>query len=464
MPAAVDLMRERAAIALELAKGLALANDRRFWQVKVDVAGVGPADRPLSLYASDNPEGIHDVVERRAAMALVNPSVMLTLAYRGTGPFTAPQPVRAIAVMPSYDLFAFVVTADTGLTSLEDVRERRFPLQISMRGQRSHSIHPVLDCVLRAAGFSVDELVSWGGGIHYEGGFDAPERSGFDAPERLKMAQDGTINAIFDEAIVRWLDKALAIGMRALPLGATTMRNLEALGFRPNVLEAAVYPKLGADVETIDFSGFAIFVREDAPDALVTSICAGLDHRRDRVPWEGAGPLPVAHMVRDTPDGPLDVPLHPAAERYWNERGYRTGEKSREVGQQHPRPVPVEPPPRIRSMLTLEVASEILERSAGTAPGAFATRIGMRQQTQDFGDWFATIVAGDPDASRAAVAAGQADLAVVPVADAGADGLGLRSIATLGENELVVRPDMPADVVAAFQRAAEARRGVIRGA
>lgn len=422
-------MREQAAISLEIAKGLVLANDRRFWQVKLDVAGLGPAGGPLSLYASDNPEGIYDVVEGRAAMALVNPSVMLTLAYRGTGPFSAPQPVRAIAVMPSYDLFAFVVTADTGLTSLEDVRERRFPLQISMRGQRSHSIHTVLECVLRAAGFSVAELVSWGGGIHYEGGFDAPERSGFDSPERLKMAQDGTINAIFDEAIVRWLDKALAIGMRALPLGATTVRNLEALGFRSNVLEAAVYPGLGTDVETIDFSGFAIFVREDAPDELVTSICAGLDLRRDRVPWEGAGPLPVAHMVRDTPDGPLDVPLHPAAERYWKERGYRTGARSRdEVGQQHPRPVPVEPPPRIRSMLTLEVASEILERAAASAPGAFATRIGMRQQTQDFGDWFVTIAAGD--------AAGDAGVRIV-------------------DGKLVMRPDLPADVVAAFQRAAK---------
>src|ERR1700689_4428925 len=98
MPAAADQMRDRAAIALELAKGLALANDRRFWQVKLDVEGVGPAGGELSLYASDNPEGIRDVVERRAAMALVNPSVMLTLAYRGTGPFTEPQPVRAVAV------------------------------------------------------------------------------------------------------------------------------------------------------------------------------------------------------------------------------------------------------------------------------------------------------------------------------------------------------------------------------
>ena len=157
MPAASQIAgaKRRAAVALEIAKGLALSNDRRFWQVKLTIAGAGGGDAPLDLFASDNPEGIEDVVERRAAMALVNPSVMLTLAHRGTGPFREPQPVRAIAVNPSYDLFAFVVTADTGLTSLEDVRDRRFPLRISLRGQRSHSIHSVLDCVLAAAGFSV---------------------------------------------------------------------------------------------------------------------------------------------------------------------------------------------------------------------------------------------------------------------------------------------------------------------
>jgi TRAP-type uncharacterized transport system substrate-binding protein len=343
--------KRRAAVALEIAKGLALSNDRRFWQVKLEIAGAAGDGKNLALFASDNPEGIDDVVEGRAAMALINPSVVLTLAYRGTGPFRAPQPVRAIAVNPSYDLFAFVVMADTGLTSLEDVRERRFPLRISLRGQRSHSIHSVLDCVLAAAGFSVKELESWGGSIHYEPGFDSPTKSGFDSPERLKMAQNGTINAIFDEAICRWLDPALEMGMKALPLGATTVRNLEHIGFRRNVLDKAAYPLLDGDVETIDFSGFAIFVRTDAPDALVASICAGLDLRRDEIPWEGAGPLPIAYMCRDTPDGPLDVPLHPAAERYWHEHGYTT-EPLNAKGQIHPRRDPPERPPRIRSMLS----------------------------------------------------------------------------------------------------------------
>jgi hypothetical protein len=65
-----------------------------------------------------------------------------------------------------------------------------------------------------------------------------------------------------------------------------------------------------------------VFCHEHTPDDLVTAICAALEARRDRIPWQGEGPLPLERMCYDTPEGPLDVPLHPAAERFWRDRGY----------------------------------------------------------------------------------------------------------------------------------------------
>jgi TRAP-type uncharacterized transport system substrate-binding protein len=428
--------KRRAAFALEIAKGLALGNDRRFWQAKLEIAGIGENGKPLALFASDNPEGITEVVDRSVSMALVNPAIMLTLAYRGVGPYKEPLPLRAIAIMPSYDLFAFVVTADTGLTSLEDVREKHFPLRISMRGQRNHSIYPVLDTVLAAAGMSLEDIYSWGGSLHYEGGFDNAERSGFESPARVEMAKNGTINAIFDEAVYRWFPQTLKAGMRALPLGENTVRNLEKLGFRRSVIDKASYPEMDADVDTIDFSGFAIFVRADAPDDLVTSICAGLDLRRSDIPWEGFGPLPVEAMVRDTTDGPRDIPLHPAAERYWHGLGYTT-DPLPGTGRLHE--LRFERPPRIRSMITLEVASEILARAQATSAGAFATRIQLRQQTQDFEEWFATIVSGQ--GAEAELAAGTADVAVID-----------------DDGTLAFRPGLPDDVRAAIDAATHLRK------
>ena len=50
--------------------------------------------------------------------------------------------------------------------------------------------------------------------------------------------------------------------------------------------------------------------------------CRALDASKDRIPWAEDAPLPLAQMVRDTPEGHLEVPLHPAAEKFWRERGY----------------------------------------------------------------------------------------------------------------------------------------------
>ena len=84
------------------------------------------------------------------------------------------------------------------------------------------------------------------------------------------------------------------------------------------------YPQLPREVEvtTLDFSGWAVFTSAAVADELVTMICTALEARRDRIPWEGEGPLPLDRMCIDTEAAPLPAPLHPAAEQFWRSRGY----------------------------------------------------------------------------------------------------------------------------------------------
>jgi TRAP-type uncharacterized transport system substrate-binding protein len=110
--------------------------------------------------------------------------------------------------------------------------------------------------------------------------------------------------------------------MTILPIGEATMRKLEAMGYRRAMLRKTMYPALAEDVLTVDFSGWPIFVREDLPDRRVTQICTALEARKERIAWQGPGPLPLARMVGDSPDAPMGVPLHAAAERFWRDRGY----------------------------------------------------------------------------------------------------------------------------------------------
>jgi TRAP-type uncharacterized transport system substrate-binding protein len=308
-----DTIRSR--LVLEIASELV---DRRGWPHRQALVRLRPqgADRwAVSLFASDGPAAIEQVATGEVQVAISNPSGFLALAERGTGPFTAAIPLRAITVIPSPDQLAFAVAAGTDLKSLQDIRERRYPLRVSVRGQRDHALHPITKEVFAAAGFSFDDIVSWGGQVRYDPGLPRKDN-------RLDAVARGEIDMVIDEAVRGWVDLAAGNAMRVLPLDEVVLTRLEALGLRRAAIPKRRYPNLPEDVPTLDFSGFAVYTHANVADDVVTEICSALESRKDRIGWQEPGPLPLDLMCRDTPDAPLVIPLHPAAERFWRERGY----------------------------------------------------------------------------------------------------------------------------------------------
>jgi len=307
----------RTQVMLEIASRMAtVQEDRQFGQAKIYLRKQGTSGWPVCLFASNTAEGIDAVVKREADVAIVNPTTPLALAVRGKGPYAAPQPVRAIAVIPSQDQYVFAVAGKTGLTRFEEIAEKKFPLRVALRGEPDHCLHMMLDGVVQAAGFSLDDLNSWGGEARKWGSLPFPNGPKFQALQR------GEIDAIFDEASDVWIAEALEAGMTLLPLAEATVTKLEAIGYRRAFIERAQVPRLAADVLTVDFSGWPIIVREDADDKFVAQVCAALVERADRIPWQGEGPLPIARMCREAPDTPQVAPLHPAAERHWKACGF----------------------------------------------------------------------------------------------------------------------------------------------
>ena len=306
----------RSRFVLELASELVGDKSWPYLQARVSLREKGKDPwKEVCLFGSDTCDAIPEVARGDVQLAILNPSQLLTLALRGRGPFKQPLPLRMITVIPSLDQLAFAVTERTGLTSLAQIRERRFPLRLSLRGEPHHSIHIVVKEVLSAMGFSLDDIVSWGGKVRYDPGMP-------DGPNRIGAVERGEIDAIFDEAVDSWADMALDLGMRFLALEEPILQSLEELGFRRAAIRRSQYPRLAHDVPTLDFSGFAVYTRADVPDDVISGICSALEARKDRIPWQGEGPLPLERMCRDTPEGPLDVPLHPAAERFWRAHGY----------------------------------------------------------------------------------------------------------------------------------------------
>ncbi len=305
----------RSKLMLEVASELSAIDRWPYKQVTIQMREQGAPRWALTLFASDTPDGIDAVVRGEADVAIVNPMEPLTLAYRGTGPYQEPQPVRVITTIPSYDQFAFGVLESTGLQTLTDIREQRYPLRMSLRGQPDHSVHWMLNWVLEEAGFSLDDIRAWGGEVRFDPGLP-------DVDGRIGAVERGEIDAIFDEAVNVWASRALDLGMRFLALDDDLRQRLEGAGWRTSLLQKADHPKLPADLACLDFSGWPVFCRADASDEFVTAFCDALDERKDRIPWQGPGALPLETMCKDTPDNPMDVPLHPAAERFWADRGY----------------------------------------------------------------------------------------------------------------------------------------------
>lgn len=305
----------RSRVVLEIASEL-VATYNPFWQAKVLLREQGAPQWASSLYGSSTIDGVKAVVTGESALAMINPSTALALAYRGHAPFEAPQPIRSIGVIPSLDQYVFAVRADTGLRTFEEIRTKRYPLRLSMRAMPEHSLHFMLDHIMSAAGFSVDDLRAWGGVVRREGLLPWPNSPKFAA------LVEGSIDGIFDEASDVWVNEAVEAGMTILPLAESTVQKLEMLGFRRAHLEKAHFSTLSSDILTVDFSGWPIFVHAEAPEDLVQAMCAALDARKAAIPWQGKGPLPLERMCHESPDTPQDVPLHPAAERFWRERGY----------------------------------------------------------------------------------------------------------------------------------------------
>jgi hypothetical protein len=314
-PIGRDTIRSR--LVLEVASEMVDHADWPNRQAKVSLRPQGAEQWAVNMIASDGPAAIEQVAAGEMHLAISNPAMYPALAVRGTGPFKQPIPLRAITVIPSPDQLAFAVTEKTGLRTLPEIREQRYPLRVSLRGQRDHALHPVVNEVLAVAGFSLDDIVSWGGQVRYDDGLPLKGN-------RFGAVQRGEVDMIVDEAVRGWIDTAAGAGMRVLPLDETMLATLEAMGLRRAVILKERYPNLPQDVPTLDFSGFVVYTHASVPDAVVTSICAALEARKDRIGWQEPGPLPLERMCRDTPDGPLMIPLHPAAERYWRERGYLT--------------------------------------------------------------------------------------------------------------------------------------------
>ncbi len=263
---------------------------------------------PVSFATGSFPE-IIAVAEGKYSLAWVNPSVMLTMAYRGKGPFKKRLPLKTIATFPSFDVMGFAVHESTGITSLEQIETATIPLRIStgviypkVRYRQCDHVHGVGD--FGRGGFFLADIAD--GAARF---IRAPRPSD---PSRRTAIEKGTINAVFDEGIKSWGQTPSTTASAIYPSTAPCSNTLKALGYR-----------LQCDVSVADFAAcwrgtdrrfqrLADDRHAELPTKSPTRFAKPSNCASRRSPQIIIKKLRHGAAFANDDEAPYDVPLHPA--------------------------------------------------------------------------------------------------------------------------------------------------------
>ena len=258
-------------------------------------------------------QGARLVGRRKIDIAWLNPSVIPAMAYHGRGPFRKPLPLRALAVFPSYDRLVVAVGRKHGIRSMDDLKRKRPALTVSVA--TNDCVDFAIGALLRAHGMSLKTFEEWGGVVEP---VVRPSN-----PRRLEGIASGEVDAVIDEGLTSWAATAVEHEMAFLHLSPKGMARLDRYGFTHAPLTGPLFDgKLPEPVTAVDFSGWPIVTHADMPDELAYQVVGAIENMREDIGYDTPGVPPMTQFCGDTPDGPLDLPLHPGAERYYKEKGY----------------------------------------------------------------------------------------------------------------------------------------------
>lgn len=290
----------------------------------VIAVGVGGYDSPLPagtkvVVETYDPgracmEGPLLVAQGKVHTAMTTPPWFARMAVEGKGYFSSPLPLRALARFPHFDQLAFAVRRETGLKSLTEIVEKRFPLRVST-APPGHPGRWVIEEVFRSHGRKLADIERWGGKVTSE------ERQ----RGRIEALRSNLIDAIFDEALMtqRWKEATDEFEFTFLPVEEEGLSRCELMGMKRGWIPQGRLRGVERDVPTIDFAGWLLYCHEAFPNDYAFHVVKAIDEQKKMIaslfqPGQGlTGSLVPTELCQET-----EIPLHPGAAKYYREKGY----------------------------------------------------------------------------------------------------------------------------------------------
>lgn len=245
----------------------------------------------------------------RAQLGMLH-SAMGRLALAGKYPYSRQhENLRVISRVYSDSAFHFLVSEKTGLTSIEEIQQKKYPLRLSVI-YRGSLMELASRTTLEAYGITYEDIESWGGKVHFRA-----------LVPSLDLMKDDRLDAIsisvqFPENNMN--EASLRQRFRLLPLSADAIQYInEKLGTYRSAIPAGTYRFTPEDVPTFS-------------DLCVLIAYAGLEEQQayeiTRALFKNLDYLHTVHRALsklNASDMPQvnDLPLHPGAERFYREAG-----------------------------------------------------------------------------------------------------------------------------------------------
>ena len=249
------------------------------------------------------------VAEGKVELGLVH-SAMARLALRGEYPYSHKlETLRGLSLMYRDSAFHFLLNKNTGLKSIEDIKNKRYPLRLSVI-YRGSLMEIASRTVLEAYGISYEDIESWGGKVYFRA-----------LRPSLDLMKDGRLDAV--SLTVQFPQTLINEASRYQPLTLLTPSPLavdvanKKLGTYRSTIPAEAYRFLDDDVVT--FSDVVVLIANsnlsnELAYQISHSIHANLDY------LHGVHKA-LSTLTPQELSPAAFLPLHPGSQQFFKEAG-----------------------------------------------------------------------------------------------------------------------------------------------
>lgn len=288
------------------------------------LAGYLWQERPeitVNIKVGDDYRDVRAVGDGLAQLGVNTPAAAARLCFDGQARFERPRPaLRSIGVVPHRDALVFGAVRELGLGSVDDVREGRVPLRLSIPTEEQMTGHASRH-VLALHGITREALESWGGRW-----IDTDS-----AQAAWKMVAAGEADAMINESIpqsFRPLSKARPTSLLSFRQDAVEELQAE-LGYRWRHVAAGSVFGQEEPVIGLSWEHWIVVAHADVPDDIAYVLADAFfndAHRLERQ-YTADNRLAPEDVSMEAPMQPavvaneVTIPLHPGAARRYREAG-----------------------------------------------------------------------------------------------------------------------------------------------